>query len=32
MSLHLSALRSAEFVEDIELERDVACPRSATEG
>src|SRR6516225_3847696 len=25
MPLHLSALRSAEFVEDIELERDVAC-------
>jgi hypothetical protein len=25
-------LRSAEFVEDIELERDVACPRSVTQG
>ena len=25
MPLHLSALRSAEFMEDIELERDVAC-------
>src|SRR5215470_2329715 len=25
MSLHLSALRIAEFVEDIEFERDVAC-------